>query len=292
MYRALSLTLALAIICCCFGCASSKSLDNFNGNGNGGSGGTGGTGGTGTGFHTGNWAFKGTGGIHGTLNFGGYLTLDGTGVLGTLYTLGSDEASGYSALDYTTSLGGPNATGTFSNGTLTVTISAASNHRIALNFTGISSNSSTLNGTYTVTGGADDGDSGTLSGVEVTGSDAGTWTGTDPVTGGTVTVSMTEAASETVNIYPLTISGASFGGVSGCSVTFSRAYLSYAAGNIVYLNLGTLDSGFNQSFAFYGTADSATAPKVLNGWYTYANGTSCLLEENNSQLIPFTFTKQ
>ena len=288
MYRALSLILAAAMFCFSAGCASSRSLDNFTGNGDGGSGGGGGTG---TGFHTGNWAFTGTGGAHGTLNFGGYLNVEGTSVVGTLYVLGTDQASGVSAVDYSNSLGA-NTAGDFSNGTLNLTTAVSGKYAFNLSLTGIRSNTSTLKGTYSVTSGVDAGDSGTLSGVEVTASETGTWSGSDPMTGGTVTVAMTEATAPTLNAYPLTTSSITFGGVSGCSVTGTEAYFSYAAGNIVYLNLGTIDSGLGQTFVFTGIADSTTAPKTLTGWYIYTGGTSCMFQENVTQLIPFTLTKQ
>ncbi len=283
MRKALYLAAVVSILGLCMGCAGGKSLDGFRP-------GSGGGGGSST-FQAGNWAFTTSGGINGTLALGGYLSGTGTTVSGNLFVVG-DTGSGFLIGKSSTSMP---VTGTIASDTLTLTgVLASSNFTIT--FTNVSGSNTSLTGTYSVTGGTDTGDSGTIIGV-LAGSYTGNWAGTDSATGGTVTIGMTEATSASTNgsfvMSPTTGGGVAFSGVNGCVVTGTlNPTYSFAAGGIVFLDINTVDTGIVGEMTFLGVANDATnATTLAGGSYTYTGGTSCMLQSGVGP-VNFTLTKQ
>lgn len=279
----------LLVISLCFGwlsCATSRSIDGFNPGGGGG-------GGNGT-FQAGNWAFTTSGGINGAIYMGGQLNVSNSTVSGKLTIVGT-TGSGF--------LIGPTATpmsvtGTLSSGTLTLTGAAASSN-ITMTFTGLSTTgtiTSLPSGTYTVTGGTDNGDSGSISGT-LASSISGTWAGTDAVTGGTVTASFTESATpdSASGRFFLTSSGSgvTFVGAAGCTVTGTLNTDSFAAGGIVVLDVTTADNGVPGHLVIAGVVNNPTTPTTItNGaFYLYSGGSGCMLR-NTGTAVGFTMTKQ
>ena len=277
------------VVSLCIGwlaCASGRSLDGFDRSGGGG-------GGTAT-FQAGNWAFTTSGGINGSIFMGGQLNVSNSTVSGKLTVVGT-TGSGF--------LIGPTATpmsvtGTISNGTLTLT-GAAGSSNVSMTFTGLSTSGTitTLSqGTYTVTGGTDNGDSGAITGT-IASSLSGTWAGTESFTGGTVTASFTEsaAADAATGRFFLTSSGSgiTFSGVTGCTVTGTLRSDSFAAGGILLLDVSTLDNGVAGSLVIAGVANSPTTPTTIanGGFYVYNGGTNCMLRNTNTA-VGFTLTKQ
>lgn len=269
------------------GCATSRSLNGFQGgSGGGGS----------ANFEAGNWAFTANG-HSGQISLGGYLSATGSSVTGNLFVAGS-QTTGF----LLTPSSAPMAvSGTLSGGTLTLT-GAISSSNFTITFTGLS-NSGTItslsSGSFTVTGGTDNGDSGTISGV-IAGSYTGTWAGTDGTTGGTMTVAMTEATTPNANgsftLTPTSGSGVSFSGAVGCTVTGllnpSAGTNSYVAGNIVFLNIATVDNTVAGQLQFVGFANNPASPTALTGGgYYYSGGSGCMLQNTNTE-ISFALTKQ
>lgn len=285
MKKVLSLGALIVFTLWLAGCASSKSLDGFV-RGGGGGGGTTGT------LQSGNWAFSTSGGINGTLYLGGYLTSSGTNVTGNLYVLGT-QGSGF--------LGSPSmtpmsVTGSISNGTLTLT-GAVSSSSFSINFTGLSSSGTitTLTaGTYSVTGGADNNDSGTINGV-IAGDVSGSWGATEGATAGSLVVSMTQAASPTNGKFLLSAtsgSGVTFTGGAGCTVSGTLSNTSFTAGGIVIMNVTTVDNAVPGNALFVGVTTNPSSPTALSMVYNYTGGSGCLLQNNTSSPVNITFTKQ
>ena len=288
MKKAWTLLVIVSVFTWLMGCASSRSLDGF---GKGGSGG-------GSNFEAGNWAFTTNGGINGPIYLGGNLSSSGTTVSGNLFVVG-DQGSGF--LISTSSIPMP-VTGTLNNGTLTLT-GAVSSSSFSMTFTGVSTSgtiSSLPSGNYTVTGGTDNGDSGLISGV-IASSYTGTWQGTDATTAGTVTVAMTEASTSgspspigSYSLSPTSGSGVTFVGAAGCTVTGTlQSATSFAAGGFVLLDITTMDNGIAGELQFFGFANDPTAPTSLaNSGYLYTGGTGCMLQNNTTNPVSFTLTKQ
>lgn len=279
----------LLVVCLCFGwisCATSRSLDGFDRGGGGG-------GGNGT-FQAGNWAFTTSGGINGAIFMGGQLNVSGSTVSGKLTIVGT-TGSGFLIGPTTPPM---SVTGTLSSGTLTLTGAAASSN-ISMTFTGLSTTgtiSSLPSGSYTVTGGTDNGDSGSISGT-LAASVSGTWVGTDAVTGGTVTANFTQSATadSATGRFFLTSSGSgvTFAGAAGCTVTGTLNTDSYAAGGIVLLDVTTVDNGVAGRLVVAGVVNNPTTPTAItNGaFYVYNGGSGCMLR-NTGTSVGFTMTKQ
>jgi hypothetical protein len=282
MKKALLLVVLISTIGWMVGCASSKSLDGFNRGGSGG----------GAGFQSGNWAFT-TSGVNGTLTMGGALTASGSTVTGNLIVVGgSSFAIGPSVAPMPVS-------GILSSGTLTLT-GVINSSNFSITFTGVPTSgtvSSLPTGTFTVTGGPDDGDHGPISGA-LAGNFDGTWQGSDSTTGGTMTVAVTEATSpSTTGTYGLTPAGSGVtftGGATGCTVTGTLQPDSFVAGGIMVLDITTVDNGVNGQLLFAGGASNPATPTSITvgpSFYIYNGGSGCMLQNTNNQ-IAFGLTKQ
>jgi hypothetical protein len=273
MKKTMLLMVVISSLAWMSGCASSRSLDGFNGGSSGGNTGT---------FQAGNWAFVTSGGKNGAITLGGYLNSSGSNVSGNLFVVG-DSGSGF-----------PIGIGVAS---MPVSGTVTAGGALTLTGTVSSSNFTLTGGTYTVTGGTDTGDSGSITGA-IAGSVTGTWAGTDTSTGGTMTVNMVQAANPNTNgSFTLTAgsSGVTFTGSSGCVVTgnLNPVNDSFVAGGIVVLDIQTVDQGVNGNLLFAGGTNNAASPTsiVNGGFYTYTGGSSCLLQNTNQQ-IAFALTKQ
>jgi hypothetical protein len=285
--KKLFMLLIVVSLCSYFlGCASGRSFP-----GRGGSGGGGG-GGTGT-IQAGNWTFTTNGGINGPIFMGGQLNVSNNTVSGNLTIVGT-QASGF--------LIGPNVTamtvtGTVSNGTLTLSGVAVSSS-VTLTLTNLPSSGTvtSLSGTYSVTGGADNNDAGTVTGA-LAGDFSGIWSGTDSSTGGTLTVEMSESTTPDTltGRFPLTStgSGVTFTGAVGCTVTGTLNADSFAAGGILLLDITTTDNGVPGNLIVAGVADDPTAPTTLSSgsFYAYNGGSGCMLR-NTGNAVGFTMAKQ
>ena len=282
MRKGINLAVVVLLFAWCLGCATSKSLDGVTGGGGGG--------GTTAAFQAGNWAFTTSGGLNGTIYMGGYLSGTGTNVSGTLFVLGT-TGSGFNFSNPMMPV-----TGTLTSNTLTLSGTVSSSN-IVLTFTNVASGSTSVTGSYTVTGGTDNGDSGTVAGV-IAGSYTGTWAGTEATTGGVVTVGMTEAAAPNTNdsftLSPTSGSGVTFGNVTGCVVTGTlNSANSFVAGGIVYLDIATTDTGIPGEMKFLGVANDPTNATTLGTYgYFYNGGTSCMLQSGTSTNVAFTLVKQ
>ena len=174
MKKALLLVVLISTIGGMVGCGSSKSFDGFNRGSGGGSGSSGA-------IQAGNWAFHATGGINGDIYMGGYLSGTSSTFGGKMQVLGT-SATGFTLAKGTTPM---TISGSVSNGTLTMTGTSGSS-AFTFSFPNISSSGSTttLDGTYSVVGGADTGDTGSVGGLIVPdGAYTGTWAGTSSTSG-------------------------------------------------------------------------------------------------------------
>jgi hypothetical protein len=285
MKKTLLLMVVISSLAWMSGCASSRSLDGFNGGGSGG-----GTSGT---FQAGNWAFVTSGGKNGQLTLGGFIGSSGNAVNGHLFVVG-DSGTGFPIGIGVVSM--PVSGTVAANGSLTLT-GVVSSSSFTITFPSATDTSTLTGGTYSVTGGTDTGDSGSITGA-IAGSVTGTWAGTDTSTGGTMTVNMVQAANPNTNgSFTLTAgsSGVTFTGSSGCVVTgnLNPVNDSFVAGGIVVLDIQTVDQGVNGNLLFAGGTNNAASPTsiVNGGFYTYTGGSSCLLQNTNQQ-IAFALTKQ
>jgi len=289
MKKVLGLMATVSLLVWALGCASSKQLGPLNG-------GTGGGGGNSATMASGNWSFTTSGGTNGPLFMGGQLNASGTSISGNLIVVGQ-QGSGFTI----SSASSPMAvTGSTSNGTITMTGVIASS-TITITFTGQSGSGLTTldGGTYTVAGGTDAGDAGTVSGA-IASDFSGTWQGSEPLTAGVMTVQFTESTTPNttpsrIGTFALTGSGTgvTFSGVTGCAVTGTLdPALSFTAGSIVYMKIDTIDQTVPGHLIFLGFADSPTTPTTLSGGgYIYGGGSSCMLQ-NDSFQHPISLTKQ
>jgi hypothetical protein len=280
MKKALLLVVLIFTIGGMVGCGSSKSFDGFNR-------GSGGSGSSGT-IQAGNWAFHATGGINGDIYMGGYLSGSSSSFGGKM------QVSGTSATGFTLAKGITPMTisGSVSNGTLTMTGTAGSS-TFTISFPNISSSGSTttLDGTYSVVGGSDTGDAGSVGGLIVPdGAYTGTWAGVSSISGGTMTFNFTEGTTpNTDGTFPLTATtapGVAFSAVTGCVVTGTLvSQFSYAAGPLVVLDATTVDNGVAGEVRFVGLTNSYVTPSQLAGaGYIYNGGSACFLDNSGSQV--------
>ncbi len=289
MKKVLGLVVAVSLLAWTIGCASGK----YTGGRGVGGGGGGGGGGSNT-IQSGNWAFI-TNGSNGTIHLGGYLTASGTSVSGNLFVVGS-SATGFTLSNASVPM---STSGSISNGSLTL-VGVYGSSTISLTFsvsgTGLTSLPA---GTFTVTGGSDAGDTGTVSGI-IAGDFSGTWQGVEPVTGGVVNVAFTEATTPNTSLNRLgsfvltsTGTGITFSGVAGCNVTGTLdSTNSFTAGDMVYLVISTTDQATPGHLTFLGFANNAASPTSLaNGGYIYQGGSGCMLQ-NDANEHALTLTKQ
>ena len=260
------------------GCASSKSFDGFGCTSN--------CGGN-TNVPSGNWAFI----TSNSIEMGGPMTISGSTVSGNLYVVGA-SSTGF--------LLGPSSvpmaiSGTFSGGTLKFT-GVINSSTITVTFTGLSTNSGQLTsltgGTYTVSGGTDSGDAGTIGGA-LAGSFTGTWRAT-LASGGVMQIAMGEATtanSSSQFLMTPTGTGVTFSGVAGCAVTGTLNADSFAAGGLIILDISTIDQTVGGSFGYLGVANSASTPTQIAGTYVYSGGSACMLDNTQTQDV-LDFTKQ
>jgi hypothetical protein len=186
-------------------------------------------------------------------------------------------------------------TGTLNNGSLTLT-GAVSSSSFSITFTGLSSSGTitTLSGgSYTVTGGTDNNDTGAINGV-IAGDLSGSWSATEGTTGGSLVVNLTQSASPVGGAFQLTPTsgGVMFTGGAGCTVTGSlNKNTSFTAGGIVIMDIGTTDNGVSGDAVFVGVATNPSSPTALSMVYTYTGGSGCLLQNNTTSPVNITFTK-
>jgi hypothetical protein len=198
---------------------------------------------------------------------GGNLTQTGTNVAGTMYIYGSLCFDSSSRIAFT---------GTVNGTKVTLTSASVNGQVITVTATGTSTSAtSALTGTYTVTGGCDDGDSGTLTASAVA-PITGTWTGTltnctDGPLGcvpATISIDLTEATTASSD-GTFALTGPVTYTTSSCSSngTISAGSI---AGPYVHLNDTPNDTGsFDYSFAFL---DSTSAPANMTGTYQVSGG--------------------
>jgi hypothetical protein len=289
MKKTLLLTMVVASLAWLSGCATSKSLDGFN------RGSSGGSGGGSAAFQAGNWSFHATGGINGDIYMGGYLS-GSSGTFGGKMQVFGQAATGFTLAKGATPM---TLTGSVTNGTLTMTGNLGSS-AFTFTFPNIASGVTTtsLDGTYTVVGGADTGDSGSVGGLIVPdGAYTGTWAGSSSVSGGTTTFNFTEGSTpSTDGTFPLTATtapGVAFSALSGCVVTGNLVpQYSYAAGPLVVLDATTVDNGVAGEVRFIGITNNYVSPTQLTGnGYVYNGGSACFLD-NSGTLISYALTKQ
>jgi len=213
---------------------------------------------------------------------GGNLTQNGSAVSGQMVVANSD------CFDVSTPVA---ITGTVKGKAVTLTTAAFQEQVVTV--TGTASDPSTLSGTYKVTGGLCDGDSGTVTASAVP-SISGTWnglvspTGTASVQGisqATISIAMTQASTASED-GSFALTGDITYTNSSCSVngTITTAFV---AGPYLLINATTNEQDESTgSFAFNGYLDSSSAPKNFTGDYDVVSG----LCSGNFETP--TFTKQ
>jgi hypothetical protein len=208
-----------------------------------------------------------------TILIGGNLTQSGSALSGTMYITGSDVTCNFDpakAVKITGTVNGANvALSSESVGGQVITVAA-------------SGSVSALNGTYSIQGGACDGDQGNVIANAVP-SITGTWNGTVQVSGAPVTMSvaLTQAATAS-NDGTFALSGTVTYTGSVCSSTTTLFAPSTITGGFVAVNANVGDGTFN----YTGPLDSVIAPKNIVG--TYSTSDSCAGDPDQT----VTLTKQ
>jgi len=225
----------------------------------------------------GNWAVTGTrtgGGAIANTTFyvGGSLTQSGKTVSGTMYIIGLSCFDSYSGVAFT---------GTVSGKTLTLTSPAIGGQVVTVTATGTNS---ALTGTYSVAGGCDTGDTGTITANPVP-SINGTWSG--PIVGdsngdpnASLAIAFTQAATASSD-GTFAITGTLTYTGSTCSASGSINTGSYIVGPHLVISANTNDGG---SLSYDGYLNSTTAPTSVFGNYSDAGG-------NCTDVLTATFTK-
>lgn len=226
----------------------------------------------------GNWAVTAvrTGGgaiTNTTFYVGGNIMQSGKTVTGTMYVVGASCFDSSSGVAFT---------GTISGKTLTLTSPSVGGQVVTVTATGTNS---ALTGTYSVAGGCDNGDSGTITANPVP-SITGNWSG--PIVGdsngdpsASLALAFTQAATASSD-GTFAITGTLTYTGSTCSASGSINTGSYIVGPYVVLSANTDDGG---SLSYTGLLNSTTAPTSVTGNYTDAGG-------NCNDLLTATFTKQ
>lgn len=227
----------------------------------------------------GNWAITATPtntGLVANTSFyiGGTLTQTGASVAGTMYVLTSST----DCYDPSQQIA---FTGTVNGNKLVLTSASVSSQVITVTATGTNSS---LTGNYTVTGGCDDGDTGTLTATPVP-SISGTWSGPLKTYGGesvTFALALTQAATASSDgTFALTGSG-TFSG-SSCSVS-STIDSAFVVGPYVVVQ-GTTDDGGTMSYIQAILNTPAAPTTMVNGSFQVQSG-------NCDDLENPTLTKQ
>jgi hypothetical protein len=220
----------------------------------------------------------------GTFYVGGNLTQSGSSVTGTMYFFNS-------CIDPSTPV---NFTGSVSGTKVTLTSASVEGEVITVVASGTTTSAtSALTGTYTVSGGCDDGDTGTVTATAVA-PISGTWAGSlsncgagrNGCVNATISIDLTQATAVSADgTFALT------GNVtytnSACSVSGTITGGS-VTGQFVMLNVSTLDQNQGNGSFTYGLAqlDSPTTPANTTGTYSVTFG-EC---SDNAQTL--TLTKQ
>lgn len=283
MKKAVMLVVVSALFVWTLGCATSRGLNGFNGGGGGGA----------SSMASGNWSMIGSLSGGAQLILGGNLTANGSAVTGNLILATDDRC--FPITQGTTTFA---VNSTIASGSLPISITdGSSTFTITLTVPSGSTSASSLSGNFSVTGGCEDGATGTISAQLVTGSASGTWTATDSVTNGTLALNFTAASTPNatgnlIGAYPLTAVSLVLTGPAGCTVTgtaFNTANDSYTAGPLVVFDIVENENGIPSDVTFAGLMDSTSTPTTISGNYVYASGGSCFLQTTGATM---TFTKQ
>jgi hypothetical protein len=206
----------------------------------------------------------------GTFYIGGNLTQNGANLTGTMYVVGSECFNS----------AGVAFTGTVNGNNVTLTTDSPSLAGQVITVTATAASASSLSGTYTVAGGCDDGDSGTVSAsaaVPITGTWAGSLSNCEAEKNGcanaNISFDMTQGTTAaTDGGFPLT--GSITYTNSGCSasgtITGGEIYGSY-----LVLNATTVDPEDDEGGSFtYSQVllNSASAPSSMTGNYQVNSG--------------------
>jgi hypothetical protein len=229
----------------------------------------------------GNWSMTAvsSSGAAGTFYIGGNLTQNGSTLAGTMLVVSS-------CIDPSQPVA---FTGTVNGKKVTLTSASASGEVIAVTATGTTG--SALTGTYSVTGGCDAGDSGTLTATAVP-SISATWSGPISGSGGpnvTLAIAFTQAATASSDgTYALT-GNVTFTG-SSCSIN-GTVDSSFIAGPYLVVNGTTNEQdGTTGSFTYTQVfLNNPGSPTSMKGTYAVGNDTDELCA--GDQDTP-TFTKQ
>ncbi len=204
-----------------------------------------------------------------TFYIGGNLTQNGGNLTGTMYVVGSECFNS----------AGVAFSGTVNGNTVTLTTDSPSLAGQVITVTATAASASSLTGTYTVTGGCDDGDSGTVTAsaaVPITGTWAGTLSnceaGRNGCANANISFDMTQATTAaTDGGFPLT--GTVTYNDSGCSVsgtvTSGEIY-----GSFLVLNASTVDQNEEDGSFKYNQVllDNPSSPASMTGSYQVTSG--------------------
>lgn len=229
----------------------------------------------------GNWSMTVTsGGAAGTFYIGGNLTQTGTTLAGTMQFMGSAGCFPPSApVDFTGIVNGKN-----------VTLTSANVAGQVLTIVASGTAGTALTGTYTVAGGCDAGDQGTVTAGAVP-SISGTWKGTivdqnsETVT---VTMALTQAATaSTDGTFALTGNLTYTGSTCSISGTLTAGN-AYISGTSIAMQGNTIESDNSAgNFTYYPYLNNPTSPTSMQGPYQQTFGVC-------TDVNPYTatFTKQ
>jgi len=228
----------------------------------------------------GNWSMTAvpTAGAAGTFYIGGNLTQSGSNLAGTMYVISSCISSSQSVA----------FTGTVTGNKVTLTSASASGEVITITSSGTAGS---LTGTYTVTGGCDDGDKGNVT-LNAVPSISGTWSGPISGSGGpnvTIAIAFTQAATASADgTYAL--SGNVTFTNSSCSVSGTVSSASIAGPYLVVSGLtNDVINGANGGSFTYDQVflNSPASPTSMKGTYSVTSG-DCAGDPDTTP----TFTKQ
>ena len=212
----------------------------------------------------GNWSVAATSSnpAVGTIHVGGNVTQTGSALSGSMFIVGSMCFDVSQPVAFTGAVSGSNVTLTSAdvNGQIFSVVATAT--------------SSSMSGTYSITGGCADGDSGSADGNLVP-SITGTWNGTVVGSGGssvTLSVDLTQDTTASADgSFPLTGTLAYVGSTCSVSGTISNAFV---AGSYVLINADTVETDGSDGQVFYNNTllDSSTAPQNMTGTYETSAG--------------------
>lgn len=244
---------------------------------------------------SGDWSLQATSGATAILTFGGNLTATGSSVTGNLLVFSTDGCFPLSQGSATVAVNG-----TITAGSLPLTVTeGGTTFTITLSVPSSTTPATSLTGTYSASGGCEDGVTGNISAQLVTGSIGGTWVATDTVTGSTLSLDFTVPSSPNtsgslIGAYPLTAVALTLTGPTGCPVTGAAFNTTdtITSGSIMLIDIQETENGTPSEFGIAGTVDNVAAPTTINGYYGYVSGGSCLLNLSTTTNTAITFTKQ